>query len=102
MSQMISYKEIVVLGVRYLFTYRVGSAGCFVSGTRTCSPTPRCVSLRLYFMLLSFCYSQEGGTDNKDGFPDVDAVVSAIGSDDDVVYSKPTALQVSRGYTWPV
>uniref|UniRef100_A0A0A9XBE9 FACT complex subunit n=1 Tax=Lygus hesperus TaxID=30085 RepID=A0A0A9XBE9_LYGHE len=40
-----------------------------------------------------FTSFKEGGPDNKDGFPEVDAIVSAIGSDDDVVYSKPTALQ---------
>ncbi|BES95500.1 FACT complex subunit (SPT16/CDC68) [Nesidiocoris tenuis] len=41
-----------------------------------------------------FTSFKEGGANNADGFPEVDAIVSAIGSDDDIVYSRPTALQI--------
>lgn len=47
-----------------------------------------------FYRRMNRLYSSfKGCKENNDGFPEVDAVVSATGVDDEVVYSKSTALQ---------
>lgn len=48
----------------------------------------------LYFVLYVL-QSAEANEDNAYGFSKMDALVSAVGVDEDIVYSKSIALQVS-------
>lgn len=58
----------------------------------------RCISSRLClfnsFDALREFQKEETTEDNGTNFPSVDAVVIAVGQDEDVIYSKSTAIQV--------
>jgi hypothetical protein len=53
------------------------------------SPEGDCLSL-----LCIFCFRQDGEVGTDDSFSKIDCLVSAVGTDEDIVYSKSTALQV--------
>lgn len=63
-----------------------------------CRPIPASRSCCLSLMI--FCFQQDGEVGTDDSFSKMDCLVSAVGTDEDIVYSKSIALQVCvfRGF----